>query len=124
MSRLVWHINSSSRLEESVIEGSIPLTAKERTLKEQLETVIERGIHQFLEVGLALSELRSKRLYRVTHPTFEAYVRDRFGLARSTVDGVIRSAQTAQALLDNGIELSPSVGEATIRPISTLVDED
>ena len=73
-------------VEEPPIADTIPLTAKERTLKARLEKVIERGIQQFLEVGMALSELRSKRLYRVTHPTFEAYVRDRFGLARSSAD--------------------------------------
>jgi len=83
---------SSLALPEA-IEGSIPLTNREKTLKAELEGIVERGIQQFLEVGLALSELRSKRLYRVTHPTFEAYVRDRFGLARSTVDSIIRSAQ-------------------------------
>jgi hypothetical protein len=110
-------------LEEPIVDA-IPLTPKERVLKDQLEKVIERGIQQFLEVGLALSELRSKRLYRVTHPTFEAYVKDRFGLARSTVDGVIRSDQTAQSLLNSGIELAPNTPEAVVRPIAALPDND
>src|SRR6516225_1480432 len=98
------------------IADTIPLTTKERVLKERLEAIVERGIQQFLEVGLALGELRAKRLYRTTHPTFAEYVKDRFGLARSTVDGVIRSAQTAQSLLDSGLDLPANVGEAMIRP--------
>jgi hypothetical protein len=93
-------------LQPELIEDAIPLTRGEKELKAQLEGIVEHGLSQFMEVGRALSELRSRRLYRTNYPTFEAYVRDRFGLARSTVDGVIRSAQTAQSLLDSGIELS------------------
>jgi hypothetical protein len=106
------------------IESAIPLTTAEKRLKQQLETIVERGVREFLTVGLALGELRAKRLYRTTHPTFEAYVKDRFGLSRSTVDGCIRSAQTAQALIESGIEIPPSVGEATIRPLSALPGSD
>jgi hypothetical protein len=113
-----------SSLLADEIADSIPLTSKERALKERLEAVVERGIRQFLEVGLALGELRAKRLYRVSHATFELYVKDRFGLARSTVDGVIRSAQTAQSLRENGVELPATVGEATIRPISALPGDE
>jgi hypothetical protein len=114
----------SCTLQPEPIEGSIPLTPKERTLKEQLEAVVERGIQQFLEVGLALSELRSKRLYRVTHPSFEAYIRDRFNLARSSVDQLIRSASTAQCLQEAGIQLPKGTTEAVIRPISSLPGEE
>jgi hypothetical protein len=109
---------------EDRIADTIPLTSKERALKERLEAIVERGIQKFLEVGLALGELRARRLYRTTHPTFAEYVKDRFGLARSTVDGVIRSAQTAQSLLDSGLDLPANVGEAMIRPISALPGDD
>jgi hypothetical protein len=111
-------------LRDDEIPDTIPLTAAEKRLKDRLEGIVERGIGQFFEVGQALGELRAKRLYRTTHPTFEAYVKDRFGLARSTVDGVIRSAQTAQSLIDSGFEVPNSVGEATIRPISALPGND
>jgi hypothetical protein len=36
----------------------------------------------FLEVGACLLELRSSRLYRETHSTFESFCRDTFGLAQ------------------------------------------
>jgi hypothetical protein len=114
----------SSLFDDDPIATSIPLTGREKALKERLEAIVERGIQQFLETGLALGELRAKRLYRTTHATFELYVRDRFGLARSTVDGVIRSATTAKSLIDSGLEVPPSVGEATIRPLSALPDDD
>jgi hypothetical protein len=114
----------SSLFDDDPIATSIPLTSREKALKERLEAIVERGIGQFLEVGLALGELRSKRLYRTTNATFELYVRDRFGLARSTVDGVIRSATTAKSLIDSGLEVPPSVGEATLRPIASLPGND
>jgi hypothetical protein len=88
-------VSSLCSLDDAPVPDAIPLTPKERALRERLETIVERGIGQFIEVGIALGELRAKRLYRTTHGTFEGYVKDRFGLARSTVDGVIRSAMTA-----------------------------
>src|SRR6516162_4223208 len=110
--------------EPDLIVDTIPLTSKERALKAELESVVEGGLEQFLKVGQALAELRNRRLYRISHATFSDYVRDRFGLARSSVDQLIRSSQTAEALLEAGIELSPGVTEAVIRPISALPDSD
>jgi hypothetical protein len=110
-------------VEEPPIADTIPLTTKERRLKDELELVVERGLEQFLEVGLALGELRAKRLYRMTHATFELYVKDRFGLARSSADQLIRSASTAQCLLEAGAELPAGTTESVVRPISTLPDD-
>src|SRR5436309_3357243 len=97
-----------------------PLTQQERIRLRSLVQTIERGMSTFLEVGAALIELRSSRLYRETHSTFESFCRDQFGLARSTCDSVIRSASVAQTLKENGIELAPTITEATIRPLTAL----
>jgi hypothetical protein len=97
-----------------------PLTAEERTRRRQLILIVERGLSQFLAVGAALLELRSSRLYRETHDTFESFCRETFGLARSTTDQVIRSASTAQLLINNGAELPPNTTEAVVRPVSSL----
>ena len=40
------------------------LTVQEETRKAQLEATIERGMQTFVEVGLALMEIRDGRLYR------------------------------------------------------------
>jgi hypothetical protein len=82
--------------------------------------VIERGLTQFIAVGTALLELRSRRLYRETHSSFESFCRDTFALARSTVDQVICSATTAQLLIDNGVQLPANTTEAVIRPLASL----
>ena len=77
-----------------------------------------------MKVGAALAELRNRRLYRTEYPSFEAYIKNRFGLHRSAVDGVIRSAQTAQVLLDAGIELPSDTTATVLRPISGLPDDE
>lgn len=100
--------------------GPTPLTVQERVRLGQLIRTVERGLSQFLAVGAALLELRSSRLYRETHDTFESFCRETFGLARSTTDQVIRSAFTAQLLIDSGVELPATTTEAIVRPLSTL----
>src|ERR1700750_1967586 len=85
-----------------------PLTHQEKIRLRSLVQTIQRGMSTFLEVGSSLLELRSSRLYRETHSTFEEFCRDTFGLARSTCDGMIKSASVAQSLKENGIELSPT----------------
>jgi hypothetical protein len=97
-----------------------PLTTQEKIRLGQLIRTVERGLSQFLAVGAALLELRSSRLYRETHDTFESFCRETFGLARSTTDQVIRSATAAQLLIDNGATLPANTSEAVVRPVSTL----
>ena len=48
----------------------------------ELEAVIERGLATFVEVGLALLEIRGSRLYLETYPSFDAYCRERWGWSR------------------------------------------
>jgi hypothetical protein len=102
------------------LPDTVPLTGWEKLRKEELEKVVEGGLQEFLKVGAALAELRNRRLYRTHYATFQEYVRARFGLARSSVDQLIRSSATAQALLDDGEELPPCTTEAVIRPVSAL----
>jgi hypothetical protein len=106
------------------IPDTIPLTASEKRRKAELETIVEAGLEEFLRVGSALAELRNRRLYRVEFATFAEYVRVKFGMARSSVDQIIRSSQTAETLLEAGVKLSPGTTEAVIRPISSLPGDE
>lgn len=67
----------------------------------ELEAVIERGRQTFVEVGLALLEIRDSRLYRESHPTFEDYCRERWGWSRIHAHRQIEAAQVA-AMLPTG----------------------
>lgn len=111
---------SFALIDTQPLPDTIPLTARERALKQELESVVADGLDTFIKVGVALAELRGKRLYRTEYPTFEQYVRSKFGLARSSVDQLIRSTSTAESLIESGCVLPANVTEAVIRPIASL----
>lgn len=67
-------------------------------LKEK-ESVIERGKVAFIEVGLALMEIRDKRGYKLTgYETFEVYCKDRWGWSTDSAYGYIGAAQVAKKI--------------------------
>lgn len=50
-----------------------------------LEATIQRGRNTFIEVGLALLEIRKSRLYKQDYETFEDYCKERWGWSRPRV---------------------------------------
>ena len=56
------------------------LTPAEIDNLDQLEAIVRPGLDAYTEVGDALGEIRDRHLYRDSHPTFEAYVRERWGV--------------------------------------------
>jgi hypothetical protein len=60
-----------------------------------LEAIVRRGLDADLEVGNALAEINDTWLYRATHETFEAYVRDRWGISRTLAEELIQAAEAA-----------------------------
>ena len=112
------------KIVDEPIPDVIPLTASEKRRKQELEGIVQSGLEEFLCVGLALAELRNRRLYRVEFGTFEEYARARFNMARSSLDQLIRSASTAQCLLEAGVQLPKGTTEAVIRPISALPGDE
>jgi hypothetical protein len=49
----------------------------------RLEAIVQRALDADVEVGNALADINDAWLYRGTHQTFEAYLRDRWGICRS-----------------------------------------
>jgi Domain of unknown function (DUF4326) len=65
----------------------------------QLEGVVERGLSTFVEVGRALEEIRTGRLYRdAGYSDFDTYCRERWGWSRARGDAFIRAAGVATEL--------------------------
>jgi hypothetical protein len=114
----------SFSLRDEPIPDACPLTRQEKTLKAELEAVVRSGLDEFLRVGNALAMLRNKRLFRTEFATFEEYVRIKFCLARSSADQLIRCAQTAQVLLEAGVELPANTTSTLMKPIATLPGEE
>ncbi|PSB06981.1 hypothetical protein C7B62_21290 [Pleurocapsa sp. CCALA 161] len=89
--------SASSTSSELAVIPIAPLTVSEESDRNSLERKVERA---FYEAGMALMELRDRRLYRSTHNTFEEYCRDRFDYTRRRPYQLIEAAQ----IYDNLIE--------------------
>jgi phage N-6-adenine-methyltransferase len=68
----------------------------------ELEAVVAAGLQTFVEVGLALTEIRDGRLYRATHGTFEGYLDERWGFSRSYGYRLIDGARVAELVSPMG----------------------
>jgi hypothetical protein len=73
------------------------LARAERARLAELEAVVARALATFIEVGLALDEIRDRRLYRATRGTFAAYCAERWGFSRLRGYRLIRAAELAAA---------------------------
>jgi hypothetical protein len=88
---------------------------------EQLESVIERGLSTFYEVGRALMKIRDEHLYEKVRgiSTFESYCKERWGFKKTYAFYVIESTRA----LDNIHNCEPNnVTESQLRPLIKLKD--
>lgn len=92
----------------------------ETTRLAELETIIERGLATFIDVGNALLAIRDARLYRQTHGTFEDYCRERWGMSRIRAHQLIEAAEVSTNLLTM---VNTPVNERQIRPLAKLEPE-
>lgn len=97
------------------------LNTEERVRLQELESVVEQGLQTFYEVGKALDEILENRLYRETHKTFEAYCREKWGIARRTAYQFIDAAQIMENLCMNMHIIPPKKNQ--ILPLSGLPPE-
>lgn len=132
MSRRV-EVEIVEELSES--EQREPLSQEELRLRRHLERRVERA--QF-EGAEALKELRDRRLFRSTHPTFELYCQARFGFTRRRINYLIAGSQVYDNLKmgtngsqnsqgdDEEIELIQILptNERQVRPLTKLEDPD
>lgn len=100
-----------------------PLTVSEESDRNSLERKVERA---FYEAGIALMELRDRRLYRSTHNTFEEYCRDRFDYTRRRPYQLIEAAQIYDNLSEKCVKflhILPTK-EGQVQPLSQLDREE
>ena len=90
------------------------LTVIELNKLDELETVIERGIKTFNQVGASLMAIRDARLYRTEYGTFEDYCRDRWGMTRMHAGRMIAAAQVVENC--NQLGTKPKI-ESQARPL-------
>lgn len=86
-----------------------------RGLKEN-EVIVARGLHNFVETGRALQQIRDERQYlEAGHKSFEVYLKERWGMTRARGYQFIEGAgvvETVSKILDTPIPKSDSVARA------------
>ena len=97
------------------------LTKSEVGRLARLESTIQAGLQQFVDVGNALVEIRDARLYRDQYETFEAYCRQKWKMSKTHANRLILSAQAVRQLGD--IEVKPST-EAQMRPLTKVPESE
>jgi hypothetical protein len=115
--------SASSTSSELAVLPIAPLTTEEESDRHNLERKVERA---FYEAGMALMELRDRRLYRSTHATFEEYCRDRFDYTRRRPYQLIEAALIYDNLIDKCakiLHILPTK-EGQVQPLSQLDREE
>ena len=103
------------------------LTASETEELQGHEAIIEHGLKTFVHVGLALTFIRDRRLYREAHSTFAEYCRKRWDIGRSRGYQLIDAAKTFENVHNCGQDDAPKVmpkNEGQTRELSRLPDEE
>ncbi|ACB54386.1 hypothetical protein cce_5040 [Crocosphaera subtropica ATCC 51142] len=93
-----------------------PLSAAELSEKQRLEAIVVGAVWA---AGKALRELRDKKLYRDTHPSFAVYCQETFGHSRQKSDYLIVAATIYENLEASGCEVLPK-SEFQVRPLGVL----
>lgn len=95
-----WPLSRGTPFGRAIPEREIaaPLTQEERHHLKRCEKTIRDGLGTFVAVGSALMEIRDARLYRQSHPSFEAYVHSVLALTRPRAYQLIDSAQVMRDL--------------------------
>jgi hypothetical protein len=101
---------------------SVEIVTDELTPDEERDRLIlERQVERaFYQAGKALKELRDRRLYRSTHPTFEEYVQDRFGMKRAHSYRLIEAALVVDNLSSQCLPLGDNLPELTAESMSPI----
>lgn len=92
--------------------AAVALTAPESDRLAVCEATIERGFQTFAEVGTALLEIRSGRLYRSEFSTFEDYCQSRWGWNRHRASQLIGAASVVTTVTSVGGPLPTSERQA------------
>lgn len=102
------------------------LTKSEQSELARLCKVVDEGLTSFLAVGTALVEINEKRLYRQDHETFEAFVKDRWGISRRRAYQLMEAAEIKAEMCTNGShnEIADEItSERQIRELSRVGTE-
>jgi len=85
------------------------LTLDEMNDLQQHELVIQRGKEQWFTVGMALRDIKERRLYRSAYTSFEEYLEKRWSISRSRAYQLISGVDVAETVSE---QTTPSERQA------------
>jgi hypothetical protein len=98
------------------------LTADEKKTLASCETTIRAGLKSFYNVGRALADIRSGRLYRAAFSTFDAYAADKWDMTRQRATQLIASWRIHEQLQSYGFKVLPTT-ESQCRPFAKVPED-
>jgi histone H3/H4 len=98
------------------------MTTAEKDRFEVLDGVVKKGQTAFVDVGLALAEIRDKRLFRAAGlSSFEAYCNEYRGITRRHADNLIQATKVRTAVLKT---LPGDVSFKAAKAVADVPEED
>ena len=97
----------SSTNRENSTNPEDNLTPAEIVDLTRLEAMAQQRLGSYMQVGNALAEIRDRHLYRDSHPSFETYLRKRWGLSSANGDPLSQATIPAGARTTPTAELEP-----------------
>ncbi len=93
------------------------LSVVEQSELSRLESIIEKNLKSFYEVGKALTEIRDQRLYREKYETFQEYCKSQWDISRPRAYQIIKAVEVQNDLSTVVDKLLP---ERILRPLTSL----
>jgi hypothetical protein len=94
------------------------LTTLESEHLAALESVVREGQDTFVRVGIALMEIRDRKLYRAGFKTFDAYCEATFGWSSSYGRRLVKAAEVAKS-----VPIGTVLNEAQARALAEVEPE-
>lgn len=95
-----------------------PLTPDERAVLKACEATIAENLGAWVNTTNAMIEIVERRLYRETHPTFESYLADTWGVSRAHGHRLILHARVQRSPVGERIR-----NESQARELASLLDD-
>ena len=106
------------------LRSFIPLSKEESARFRACERTMQKGFRTFMQVGTALAEIRTKKLYRQNYSSFENYCRDKWKIVASRARQLIAAAKVVQNLENQSVTTVTLPGsERLVRPLVHLTPE-
>ena len=92
-------------------------------LEHDIYSGLRTGTEVVLAVGEALDQIRSRKLYKNKHRTFEAYVLDKFSMKRSRAYHLMSAAKIIKQLRSHFDTSDLPKNESVVRPLMKFKDQ-